>query len=320
MSFMRSFLVFWLPLLVQDLPGKTKSAPLRFQESDGLLRKFETPETEFDFAVNETAVDKKFKTYDLRFPSAIRTDLDANNTVPGKIWIPAGEKPAPALVLVHFIGGNHDVLETVGIALARRGIGALYFKLPYYGDRGGGQGRRGLARAASAQDVLAFFHQAVADVRRARDVLASMPGIDGARVGVLGVSLGAVIAATTAGVDPTFPYVILVVGGADLGKIIFHGSDETRFMVEKLAKEGLDEAKTREFFKEVDPATHASRIGTDRCLLFSMKHDEVFPKESVDALADRIGKPAHVWYDGKHAWIAIYLMAIVDETKKFILR
>jgi dipeptidyl aminopeptidase/acylaminoacyl peptidase len=209
-------------------------------------------------------------------------------------------------------------LENVGTALARKGIAALYFKLPYYGDRNGGQGQKGLARAAAAKDILAFFHQAVADVRRARDVLAAMPGVDSRRVGVLGVSLGAVIAATAAGVDPTFPYVILVVGGADLAKIIFHGSDETKFMADKLSKEGMDEAKTREFFKEVDPATHAGRIGADHCLLVHMKHDEVFPKESVDLLADKIGKPTRISYDGKHTWVAIYAMAIVDETKKFV--
>jgi dienelactone hydrolase len=303
----------FLLLLLQDSTGKAKSAALHVEG-------FDLPESEFEFTLKAGPGEKKFKSYEVKFPSAVKTDLEANNTVPGTIWVPVSDKPVPGLVIVHFIGGNHDILATVGEALARDGIASIFFKLPYYGSRNGGQGLKGLARAATSKDLKEFLRQSILDVRRARDVLAATPGVDASRVGVLGVSLGALIGAAAAGIDPTFSHVVLIDGGADLAKIIFHRSRETQFIADKLAQENMDEAKARELFAPVDPLTYASHLPADRCVLFNMKQDEVIPKDCTEALVEKIGgKPRQFWYDGKHTWVGLYVVGIVYETKKFIL-
>jgi dienelactone hydrolase len=298
---------------------KTRSAALKFEDSEPALKSHESPAAEFQFTLAPGEERKKHKRFRVEFPSAIRTNLEANNSVPGSVWVPVQDQAAPGLVLVHFLGGNHSILESVAVSLARQGIASILFELPFYGPRNGGTGRKAILEGASPDDLVKFMRQAISDVRRARDVLAAVPGVDSGRIGLLGVSLGALIGAATAGIDPTFHRVILVVGGGDLARILFHGSDETRPIKEKFEKEGFDQARAREHLKEVDPLTFASRLPAERCLLIHMKSDEVIPRECADGLADRIGKPRRIWHEGTHKWVGLYVLSIIEETRGFVL-
>ena len=56
--------------------------------------------------------------------------------------------------------------------------------------------------------------QAVVDVRRAIDVLQSLPQVDGDRIGLLGFSGGGKTGAIAAGVEPRLKAVVLVSAGA----------------------------------------------------------------------------------------------------------
>ncbi len=99
--------------------------------------------------------------------------------------VPAGG--APGVVVVHGFAGSSRLMRAWSLALARAGFAVAAPDLA-------GHGR--------SRAVLGTVEGLVADVARARDVLAAQPGVDPDRIGMLGHSLGsgAVLAALDAGV------------------------------------------------------------------------------------------------------------------------
>ena len=98
--------------------------------------------------------------------------------------------------------------------LALRGVPAIMFRLPYYGERGLPRRARGFGKG-SRKCSPGRSPRPGPDLRRTIDVLASRPEIDPDRIGVTGISLGGIIAATAAGGEPRINRAALVLAGGD---------------------------------------------------------------------------------------------------------
>ena len=128
----------------------------------------------------------------------------------GFLHLPVGEGPHPAIVLLHGFGGNHiephALFPKAGRALAAAGIGTLRFDF-----RGSGNSEGAFRDVSITGEV--------SDARRALAFLAEQPGVDAERIGVAGLSLGGMIAACTAGVEPRVRAVALWAAVANLGEL-----------------------------------------------------------------------------------------------------
>ncbi len=86
-----------------------------------------------------------YSIHDLRYPSPVESPHPANNVVPAELYLPAGIRGVtglPAVVCLHILNGDFALSRTVCARLASAGVVALFFKQPYYGERGGELGRR----------------------------------------------------------------------------------------------------------------------------------------------------------------------------------
>ncbi|RMG46776.1 MAG: alpha/beta hydrolase [Acidobacteria bacterium] len=150
-----------------------------------------------------------YRTADVRFPSS------EGVTLAGTLTLPPGEGPHPAAVLLSG-SGPQDRDETVfghrpflvlSDALTRRGIAVLRFD-----DRGVGASTGDFA-AATSEDFARDAAAAVAFLRGQKT-------IDPARIGLVGHSEGALVAAMTAAEREDVAFVVLIAGpgvtGADL--------------------------------------------------------------------------------------------------------
>ena len=82
--------------------------------------------------------------YDIRYPSPVTSPHESNNTVPAELYLPLGlprDRAFPAVVCMHIIHDNFDLERMLCTRLAQNGIVALFFKQPYYGERGGAVGK-----------------------------------------------------------------------------------------------------------------------------------------------------------------------------------
>ena len=140
-----------------------------------------------------------------------KTIGSAELPLPGTLTLPAGARSAPAVVLVHGSGPN-DRDETVGgnkpfkdlaTGLASRGIAVLRYE------------KRSRVHAGKmAGTAFTVQHEVIDDVLEAVKALRSEPGIDRARIFVLGHSLGAMLAPRIWMADPSIAGVIMLAGPA----------------------------------------------------------------------------------------------------------
>ena len=105
------------------------------------------------------------RTLAVTFPSPVETIVPENNTVHAEYFQPAGPGPFPGVVVLHILGGEFPLSQTVASALARAQVAALFVKMPYYGERRSKESpRRMISR--NPRETAESMRQAVLDIRR----------------------------------------------------------------------------------------------------------------------------------------------------------
>lgn len=298
----------------------------------------EVAEIEFVPAKNEETVPEQFRlkshrfeaeakllresgalrTISVTFPSPVETVVPENNTVYGEYFQPAGAGPFPGVVVLHILGGEFPLSQTVASSLARAKVAALFIKMPYYGERRSKDSpRRMISR--DPREVAEGMTQAVLDVRRAGAWLAARPEIDKLRLGVTGISLGGIMSALSAAGEPRFRKVAIYLGGGKLGENLW---DMQHRDADAFRSEWLKMGESRESFlkllEPVDPATHGRLLKDRDVLMVNAKTDEIIPRAATMALWDSIGtKPELVWLDAGHITAAAYLPGEMVRLQKF---
>ena len=198
--------------------------------------------------------------------------------VPGYLAVPPGKGPYPAVVLLHGSGGSRqDLLQMAGW-LAGRGMVAL--TIDAADARGSQPPVPGSTGALKKQRDLAV--QTVVDLRRAVDVLHSLPQVGkSSPVGFLGFSAGAKSGAVLSGVEPRLKAIVLVSAGApSLAKVLDQAPKNAKATVEAM-------------LGATDPSRYVGR-DTAPLLIVIGKKDEFVPQSDLQALVDAAPKAAVV--------------------------
>lgn len=281
---------------------------------------FRMRDHQFSFTSKYERLSGDVKVSKVTFPSPVKTEIEENNTVHALYFQPAGNGPFPGVTVLHILGGDFILSQTVANALARHGVAAMAIKMPYYGERRRpGHPRRMLSRDVS--EAVDGMTQAVKDIRRSTAWLRSRPEIDDHDLGVTGISLGGVMSALSAEAEPRIRKVGIQLAGGELGKNIWESTQkETHgFREEWLAKGG-----TRESFIKtisvVDPTTNGHLLKGRKVLMLAARKDEIFPVESTLALWKSIGEePQLVWLeDAGHYTSLLYIMRETERLSEFM--
>jgi len=266
----------------------------------------------FRYRMELTSTRRGYRIYRLTYPSQVVTPVKENNTVPADYYLPDGIEPGsprrPAVICIHILNGNYELVRMLCSALASRGIPAVMFKLPYYGERSLPGGRRELAR--SPKLFVEALPQGIQDARRTFDVLASRGEVDPERIGISGISLGGIVAATTAGSDPRIHRAVLILAGGDLLGVIHHCREarELSELIKKLPAE--DRTKIEKAIDQVDPVRHTpglkDRAAAGRVMMVNASEDNVIPRACTEKLAAALGISERVvWLRGLGHYTAI---------------
>ena len=233
-----------------------------------------SPET---FQVQLQSPDEGKGDWLVRFPSPKPSGNSVNDKVAME-WYMARDRSknpvfAPAAVIVHESGSGMTVGRLIAGALSRQGIHTFMIQLPYYGKRRDG------ARPAG-ETLVSALQQGIADVRRAHDVVASLPLIDTHRISLQGTSLGGFVTATTCGIDPIYHRVIIFLAGGDLHSVVMDGQNEASAIRKEFEKAGIDSAKIKMILDGIEPLRLAHRVDPSRTWLFTAKYDQVVPSRN----------------------------------------
>jgi dienelactone hydrolase len=143
------------------------------------------------------------------------------------------------------------------------------------------------------------FAVTVEDVRRAIDWAASRPEVDASRIGLVGFSMGAVLAATVTGLDSRVSRGVFVEGSPRL-EDVFLGCPMLPGRVRERLLARFD--WTREDLRgrlapelaPINPITYAARIDPRNVLLFDAARDRFVPRASREELWVAMGRPERI--------------------------
>ncbi|NOY43479.1 MAG: prolyl oligopeptidase family serine peptidase [Planctomycetes bacterium] len=305
-----------LTLAVQQTSGQvsasgTKAAGSKEKVKEILVKKTFNNDP-FSVQIRKTATKRGYRIFRLTYPSPVVTAHEPNNTVPADYYLPDGVEPddpgRPAVICLHILNGNYELVRMLCSSLAQRGVPAIMFKLPYYGERALPGGRGELAR--NSRLFIESLPQGMLDSQRTFDVLAALPGIDSKRIGISGISLGSFVSAATAGSDDRFYRTGLLLSGGDLLSII-QESDETSSLNEHLMSlPAAEQEEIKQAIASVDPLTYAAglreRALDGRVLMINGDQDKVVPPAATKKLAEALGISDQVfWLEGLGHYTAV---------------
>jgi dienelactone hydrolase len=201
--------------------------------------------------------------------------------VSGFLVVPPTEGRHPAIVYAHGAGGNREEMVVQATWMAARGAVALVLTLPPDEPAADPSGWE----AALAQQ-LDHTAATIVALRRAVDVLQSLPSVDPDRIAFVGWSAGARIGAILAGVERRIDAYALLSGGAlPVARYAEPAPKQLRATVE------------RELGR-IDPLRHIRRAAPARLLIQDGRLDEVVPLEALESLARAGSQPKDVrWYE-----------------------
>ncbi|HKB09238.1 MAG TPA: hypothetical protein VKD69_01245 [Vicinamibacterales bacterium] len=215
----------------------------------------------------------------LRFPSALTTPHEVNNTVYARFLRPRTPGRAAVVVLPQW---NSDAGGHVGLSrlLAWNGMAALRLSLPYHDRRMPPELHRAdYIVSANVARTVQVCRQAVLDARRAIAWLA-MQGYD--RIGILGTSLGSCLALLTTAHEPLIRAQALNHISPYFADVVWRGIS-TRHVREGL--EGhVDLDRLRALWAPISPRWYLERVRSRRTLLVYARYDLTFPRDLSEDL------------------------------------
>lgn len=148
------------------------------------------------------------------------------------------------------------------------------------------------------QDVVV---EMILDGRRALDWLSARSEVDQTRLGLVGVSHGAIVGSCLLGADPRLRAGVLCMGGADEALIVARSREPSvrRFRQRFLEARGLSEPEALRRFTDkhrspTEPLRYAPAVDPRTVLLFKTRLDRFVVPEAQDKLWEALGQPRRI--------------------------
>jgi uncharacterized protein len=196
--------------------------------------------------------------------------------VPSLLLRPETDARVPAVLLLHGYSSSKEVLSnTMGAALALRGIASLSFDLPLHGTR---DDQMFEEARTNPFGLLQHWKSALVESRDAITWLAEHEAIDPLRIGLAGYSLGSYIALQTAAAEQRVRCVVVAAGG------------------------DLPETPWTSMVRMVtDPLSSVRKLKGRPLLMLHGINDRTIRRERAQTLYDAASNPKTVqWYEAGH--------------------
>jgi dienelactone hydrolase len=291
--------------------GTVRFEPLGDQESIPECYRLEAHTFDYEMTLTRELPNSGLDIYHLTFPSPVTSSCLQNNTVHAEYYRPRGKGRFPGVIVLDITGGDQSLSRTIATCLAQNGVAGLFVQMAYYGPRRPPGSRLRLMSPNLPQTIDAV-RQTVLDLRRATSWLESRPEVDPQRLGIHGTSLGSMIGALAAEMEPKLSRVSIALGGGGLAEAYY---DDPRGATYRKVWEGLGGNKERliRLLAPIDPITCAANLRGRKVLFVAGKNDEIVPPKATEALWRAAGEPKILWYDCGHYTAALYFGSIMTQ-------
>jgi cephalosporin-C deacetylase-like acetyl esterase len=292
------------------------SGTFRFDPCDddrcGVADRYTMPAREFKYTLTlrHDLPCTGVRVYDLTFPSSVKTEVPENNTVHCELFLPPGEGPFPAAVVLDILQGNALIARGQCMWMAQHGVAGMVVYMAHYGPRRPPGGKARLI-STDIPKTIAGIKQTVLDVRCAVAWLASRREFDHDNLGLAGTSLGSLVGALVAANEPRLKNVCLMLTGGGLVDAYYDHPKAEPYRPYVDALGGKFTLKL--LINPVDPLTYAKQLRGKNLLMICAGRDDVVPPSAAKALWEATGKQRIVWFDCTHVGAAVFLMPMLRE-------
>jgi dienelactone hydrolase len=151
------------------------------------------------------------------------------------------------------------------------------------------------------------------------------PDTDPRRIGIVGCSIGAIVASLAVGQDPRLSAGVFVMGGAHLDEIFASCyGDEAEVREMARARFGWDTGAFQQAVKgplaAVDPVRTAGNIDPAGVLYIDAGRDSCIPRSARDELWEAMGRPERVTlgYDHKKSFLTMTFLGFDRTTERIV--
>ena len=248
-----------------------------------------------------------------------------------RLWTPSifvfspaenGVGDAPAVVLIPPTGSdeNNPRMRRLAAFLVKNGVHVALITLPYHGIRK----LPGLAPAGAfvGYDVernARAFAQSASDVSEVVTWLQKQPGVDKSKIGVAGLSLGAIVTHLAMGKDGRINGGVAIVGGGDLPDLYRRSTLARTYRLFHHAPVHYDPEARFRLLSPSDPLTYADKNRPRRVLMVQAARDLLIPPRDATELWEALGRPPIRWVDTNHFALG-FAIGPVERAALFYLR
>jgi dienelactone hydrolase len=249
----------------------------------------------------------RFSVRDLAIPA-----VDEERRVDFEYYDVDGDDRKPVVVLLPIFNGQLSITRFFARYFANQGWGAIV-----------------IVRGRDAMDGLTAPDETiranVRDYRRVLDWAEHQPEIDAARMGLLGISFGAIDAVVLAALDDRIDALVTLMGGGDLSDVMVgtHYRPVARTVHELAENEGITKDALRDEIDariETDPLELARYIDAERVLMVLARTDVIVPFATQEALRESMGEPETLYLPTGHRPSVVYFPALRSRAYEFFAR
>jgi dienelactone hydrolase len=293
-------------LLPEPSKGTVRLDP-KSDEKAGVVERYRLPEFTFDYTLTlryelrHTGV----RVFDLSFPSPVKTAIPENNTVYAELFLPPGDGPFPAAVVLDILQGNALVSRGEAMWLAQNGVAGLVVYMAHYGPRRP-PGSNVRLLSTNISHTIDAVKQTVLDVRCTVAWLASRKEIDANKIGIAGTSLGSFLSAIVAANEPRIKNVCLLLTGGGLVDAYYDHPLAKPYtpLIDLLG----GKTTMKMLLAPVDPLTYAKQLKDKNLLMICASKDDIVPPKAATRLWEASGKQKIIWVDSSHVGAALHTM------------
>lgn len=276
-----------------------------------------------------TATIDGIREYTVTYPSPVTTPYAIDNTETGYFFVPPGPGPHPAMIVMHeWLPTSLAVEDRMCESMAENGVAALLLVQPWSLNRR----PQNLhpdpddpewsdpdieLLSSDVPHTVDALRQAVVDARRGFDWLSEQPEIDPNRLGVGGISIGAIIAALTAGVDRRAKVLFSIDGGGDVAYIIW-SSPLTQGLKLQIRANGWSYDAFKQAMQPVEPTNYLQGFNPENALLINGRYDTVVRPWQAEDLARALGGAQIIWTDTGHYGVGLSETQIKEVGAQFL--
>lgn len=230
-------------------------------------------------------IDRNTEVEEIVYKTSKETRFRENNTLTVKHYKPKYPAESAVIVLPQR-GSGYDFAQLISLYLASNGINAYELVIPLRDSRL----PKGITSITQLpldlDDLNTIVDQAVAEVRGLIDLLPYT------KIGICGVSLGAIYSSIVYGVDDRVTSACLILGGGDLAGMIFESEDRfVKTFRSYVIQNAISKEDLRKKLAGIEPCNYTSSKKAKNLLMINAKFDKEVPEKYGLLLKEAWGDP-----------------------------